>query len=659
MSGRLRIRFRKLLPLLAGAAVVACILAASFFLRQSPHLTYKNRAEESACTKGITKVEIRLPDGSYLDTPNRVITSTSFTCLMTVSQTTALWDKLNVCSVKINGAWPVNCPWDQAAPQIVDGGVSKSKFNCDLGAYNLKPGDKLEAVGARTVGDCASAIAWDNTSRFMAGPVFYYQSVVSSSSSSSSSGASSSVSSGSSSSGCADVPAAPAHLAPTGTVTTTGSTVLSWDKPAGAARFGLRIDDQGTAGEDSWPYDAGCTPANAQHPTDVCNNSIPSNFYTYTLQAGHRYAWWVHAINTTSDDACTKWSNAGRGYFEVPAASSSSSSAASSGSSSSGSSSSGGTSSSSSSSASSQSSSSSGPVTSVILNVYAGTRTSCSLVCGNNGGKTCVGVGTDAGATNGKFMDKNSLGCQEFAGTCQTNMGAPEYTGTCTLNGQTHDAQWTNCLCSTDISSSSSSTSVSSSSSTSSGSSSSASQSASGTLTLIVSARMQGVAKMPASGRSPLPFTVTVNGKDGKKYTNTVSFAADAAGKWIGNGSFPAPPDADYSVFIKGPLQLGRKVCSNNPTETTPGGYKCGGNFMKLTGSTNLDIGGIYLPAGDAAPQNGMIDSYDLTFVRTHLGSRDAMVLTQADVNADGVVDTQDYSLILSNLATGVKYDDE
>jgi hypothetical protein len=170
---------------------------------------------------------------------------------------------------------------------------------------------------------------------------------------------------------------------------------------------------------------------------------------------------------------------------------------------------------------------------------------------------------------------------------------------------------------------------------------------------------MQGVAKMPASGRSPLPFTLTILGKDGKKYKNTISFSADAAGKWIGNGSFSAPPDADYSVSVKGPLQLARKICANNPSETVPGGYKCGGNYMKLSGSTNLDINGIYLPAGDVAPQNGIIDSYDLTFVRTHLGSRDAAVLAQADVNADGVVDTQDYSLILSNLATGVKYDDE
>lgn len=49
--------------------------------------------------------------------------------------------------------------------------------------------------------------------------------------------------------------------------------------------------------------------------------------------------------------------------------------------------------------------------------------------------------------------------------------------------------------------------------------------------------------------------------------------------------------------------------------------------------------------------QNGVVDSVDISIVRNNLGKTDTATLTKADVNRDGRVDTQDFSLILAALA--------
>ena len=58
------------------------------------------------------------------------------------------------------------------------------------------------------------------------------------------------------------------------------------------------------------------------------------------------------------------------------------------------------------------------------------------------------------------------------------------------------------------------------------------------------------------------------------------------------------------------------------------------------------------LLAGDLEPQDGTVNSYDTALIYNNLGKQDSSTLQSADVNLDGVVDSQDYSLVLTTLLT-------
>ena len=131
-------------------------------------------------------------------------------------------------------------------------------------------------------------------------------------------------------------------------------------------------------------------------------------------------------------------------------------------------------------------------------------------------------------------------------------------------------------------------------------------------------------------------------------------FTADAQGVWQGdivlNG---VTPGSDYFLYVKGPKHIQKKICSANPAETYVGSYSCGdiGTVKLQKGDNAIDLSHIALLSGDLPEQDGLANSYDLSTVRNLLGSTDAESLRQADVNLDGIVDTQDYSLILNSLA--------
>ena len=67
--------------------------------------------------------------------------------------------------------------------------------------------------------------------------------------------------------------------------------------------------------------------------------------------------------------------------------------------------------------------------------------------------------------------------------------------------------------------------------------------------------------------------------------------------------------------------------------------------------NNNLDFSGIILLAGDLPIQDGSVTAYDTSLVRNNLGKTDADAVSKADVNRDGKVDTQDYSLIIAALS--------
>ncbi|MFW5703668.1 MAG: hypothetical protein ACOCXQ_02435 [Patescibacteria group bacterium] len=120
------------------------------------------------------------------------------------------------------------------------------------------------------------------------------------------------------------------------------------------------------------------------------------------------------------------------------------------------------------------------------------------------------------------------------------------------------------------------------------------------------------------------------------------------------------PISGGYSVFVKGDHHIQKRVCDATPTEKLDGRYHCtSGNITIKEGNNVLDFTGIYQLAGDlplSGEQSGFVDSLDITFLRANLGSKDQQDLIVGDLNLDGIVDTQDYSLALYSLS--FKYDE-
>ena len=149
-------------------------------------------------------------------------------------------------------------------------------------------------------------------------------------------------------------------------------------------------------------------------------------------------------------------------------------------------------------------------------------------------------------------------------------------------------------------------------------------------------------------GIGNLPFTSQNNGI----WTSTVTAYIDTSRKW--------------NLFIKGPKHLRKRICTNVPQESIPGGYQCptevsvGPSIYQITfkpGVNDLDLSNILLLAGDIPVQNGVIDAVDVAYIRANMGSQDPVVKARADLNYDGIVDAQDQSLIIASLA--FKYDEE
>ena len=154
-----------------------------------------------------------------------------------------------------------------------------------------------------------------------------------------------------------------------------------------------------------------------------------------------------------------------------------------------------------------------------------------------------------------------------------------------------------------------------------------------------------------------------IAGKTGYRSQPAYStFTADANGIWSGTVNLTdVSAGSGYSLYIKGPKHLSKRICDPNPSETSPATYRCANGALTLQGGANtFDFSNVYLLSGDLpeqdSAQNGIVDAYDLSFVRLNLGSRDMKVLSIADLNLDGIIDSQDYSLVIASL--NVKYDE-
>lgn len=179
-----------------------------------------------------------------------------------------------------------------------------------------------------------------------------------------------------------------------------------------------------------------------------------------------------------------------------------------------------------------------------------------------------------------------------------------------------------------------------------------------GSATLNMKIKFQGIPKKPANAAAE---TVTVRLRAEGQATatsGTGSFTPDETGIYTGTVNLDVAPGSNYTLYVKGPRHLQKKICVNSPTETATGTYRCGRGQVNITAGTNsIDLSKILVMVGDLPQQDGIVDAYDTSFIRQSFGSTDANKLTIGDLNRDNIVDTQDMSLIIQSL--NVKYDEE
>lgn len=185
--------------------------------------------------------------------------------------------------------------------------------------------------------------------------------------------------------------------------------------------------------------------------------------------------------------------------------------------------------------------------------------------------------------------------------------------------------------------------------------------------TLKLKLRFQGITGIPPADINKFKVKVGIGG--GNLSTPKFSegeFKATSPGIWEGSVSFGGvQPGENYYILVKGEKHLQKKICDMNKVEEagSEGTYTCTDyavSFIKLNKGVNeLDFSGIYMLAGDLAispGQNGVIDSVDITYLRSKLATQNP----PGDLNLDsGRVDVQDHSLPIKVFDLGFNQDDE
>lgn len=167
-------------------------------------------------------------------------------------------------------------------------------------------------------------------------------------------------------------------------------------------------------------------------------------------------------------------------------------------------------------------------------------------------------------------------------------------------------------------------------------------------MTISITARLQGITAKPTDTRTE-SVKVTLEGLT--TVSAVTALSPNSQGLYTGSISVNAIPGTTYAVLVKGAHHLQKKICANTPSEASIGEYTCeAGQVTLAAGSNILNLQSVTLLAGDLTTQDGVIDSADLAAVRQRIGSQAEEDLQIADLNHDGIVDTQDFSLALYSL---------
>lgn len=207
--------------------------------------------------------------------------------------------------------------------------------------------------------------------------------------------------------------------------------------------------------------------------------------------------------------------------------------------------------------------------------------------------------------------------------------------------------------------SSSSGSVASSSSSNQSASSSSAQESVE--VVIKIKYRMQGVLNWIANQSALTKLKILKNGVEIDN--NSISFIASLSSDYLWHGQFEQRlvPSNDYVFLVKPDKHLQRKVCSLSGRDSSTL-YDCGENTITLSSNTtDLDLSGLTFFAGDITGEQGIadgkVDSLDYVMIQLIIQNntgKDPTKVAKADLNYDGIVDTQDASLIIEVWQKGI-----
>jgi len=212
--------------------------------------------------------------------------------------------------------------------------------------------------------------------------------------------------------------------------------------------------------------------------------------------------------------------------------------------------------------------------------------------------------------------------------------------------------------------SSSSGSVASSSSSNQSASSSSAQESVK--VELKIKYRMQGVLNWIASQSAPTKFAILKNGTAITSTPNSFTASLSSDLLWHGQIEQQLLSGNDYALLIKPDKHLQRKVCSLSARDSTTL-YSCGQDKIILSSTTtDLDLSGLIFFTGDITGEqgtsDGKVDSLDYVMIQLIIKNntgKDPAQVAKADLNYDGIVDTQDASLIIEVWQKGINQDEK
>lgn len=171
----------------------------------------------------------------------------------------------------------------------------------------------------------------------------------------------------------------------------------------------------------------------------------------------------------------------------------------------------------------------------------------------------------------------------------------------------------------------------------------------------------QGISSKPKVNNELKVKVKLVDSNNIEKVNDNSVFTADDYGVWSGSVSFEGVNlNQKYYLLLKGPMHVQKKICAEDAADTDLDYYSCQfGSIVLKSGVNDFDFSKVKMFVGDvpAPTQNGVTNAEDIKAVTDALSlpisqRKNEELLNNLDFNLDGIVSTQDLSLIISALKT-------